>query len=286
MNPHRASFPRLLILAMSLPILCGALYVVAAGGREQAAGPARNPSADDSRPTPVLVELFTSEGCSSCPPADRLLGILETSQPVRGADIIVLSEHVDYWDRLGWKDRFSSPQFSQRQRAYSQSLSSGAYTPQMVVDGREEFIGSDARAARNIIAHLAQNPKGDVNVRLPPVAKKSSARNVSLEITIDDIPETFSGEPLSVMLAISENHLETAVRRGENSGRHIKHRGVVRQLKTIGRISPKNPEKFSTVAKVKLDRGWNRENLRAVVFVQGERSGQVAGVGAAPLTTK
>ena len=286
MNPHRASFPRLLILAMSLPILCGALYVVAAGGREPAAVPARSSTTGDSAPTPVLVELFTSEGCSSCPPADRLLGILETSQPVRGADIIVLSEHVDYWDRLGWKDRFSSPEYSQRQRTYSRSLGSGAYTPQMVVDGTEEFIGSDARAARNIIAHLAQNPKADVNVRLLPAAKKSPARNVSLEIEINGFPKAFSAEPFAVMLAISENGLETAVRRGENSGRHIKHRGVVRQLKTIGRISPKNPEKFSTVAKVMLDPGWNRENLRAVVFVQGERSGRVAGVVAAPLAIK
>ena len=283
MNPHRASFPRLLKLAMSLPILCGALYVVAAGGHEQAAGPARNPSADDSRPTPVLVELFTSEGCSSCPPADRLLGILETSQPVRGAEIIVLSEHVYYWDRLGWKDRFSSPEFSERQQAYSRSLASGAYTPQMAVDGMEEFIGSDARAARNIIAHVAQNPKADVNARLRPAAKKGSPRTVSLEIEVNNIPEAFSGEPLSVMLAITENGLETAVGRGENSGRHIKHTGVVRQLRTIGRIKQKTPGRFSTVAKVKHDPGWNRENLRAVVFVQGERSGRVAGVGATSL---
>ena len=173
MNPHRVSFPCLLTLTISLLILCGAPCVVAADGREQAAGPARSSATDDSAPAPVLVELFTSEGCSSCPPADRLLGILETSQPVRGAGIIVLSEHVDYWDRLGWKDRFSSPQFSLRQRAYSRSLSSGAYTPQMVVDGREEFIGSDAPAARDIIAHLAQNPKADVNVGLLPTAKKA-----------------------------------------------------------------------------------------------------------------
>ena len=286
MNPDRVSFPPLLTLATSLLILCGALYVLDAGGRGQAAVPAPDPTADGSALSPVLVELFTSEGCSSCPPADRLLEILETSQPVRGAEIIVLSEHVDYWDRLGWKDRFSSPQFSLRQRAYSQSLSSGAYTPQMVVDGKEELVGSGARAARGIIAHLAQEPKADVNVWLLPAAERSSPRSVSLEVEISGFPEAFRAEPLSVMLAISENGLETAVRRGENSGRHIKHRGVVRQLKTIGHIRRNGPQKFSTVAKVKLDPGWNRENLRAVVFVQGERSGRIAGVGAAPFRAK
>ena len=283
MNPHRISFPHLLTVGISLLFLGGGLYVADAGDRKRAAAPAGG-STDDPPPTTlVLVELFTSEGCSSCPPADRLLGILETSQPVRGAEIIVLSEHVDYWDRLGWKDRFSSPEFSERQRAYSRSLASGAYTPQMVVDGMEEFIGSDARAARNIIAHVAQNPKADVNARLRPASKKGSPRTVSLEIEVNNIPEAFSGEPLSVMLAITENGLETAVGRGENSGRHIKHTGVVRQLRTIGRIKQKNPGRFSTVAKVKHDPGWNRENLRAVVFVQGERSGRVAGVGAVSL---
>lgn len=284
MNPHRISFPHLLTVGISLLFLGGGLYVADAGDRKRAAAPAGG-SADDPPPTAVLVELFTSEGCSSCPPADRLLGILETSQPVRGAEIIVLSEHVDYWDRLGWKDRFSSPEFSERQRAYSRSLGSGAYTPQMVVDGMEEFIGSDARAAHNIVVHVAQNPKANVNVRPLPAGKKGSPRTVSLEIEVNNIPEAFSGEPLSVMLAITENGLETAVGRGENSGRHIKHTGVVRQLRTIGRIKQKNPGRFSTVAKVKHDPGWNRENLRAVVFVQGERSGRVAGVGAASLGT-
>ena len=283
MNPHHISVPRLLTLAISLLLLGGGLYVADAGDREHAAEPAGSSATNDPPPTPVLVELFTSEGCSSCPPADRLLGILETSQSVRGAEIIVLSEHVDYWDRLGWKDRFSSPEFSERQRAYSRSLGSGAYTPQMVVDGSGEFIGSDARAARNIVAHVAQYPKADVNARLRPAAKKGSPRTVSLEIEVNNIPEAFSGEPLSVMLAITENGLETAVGRGENSGRHIKHTGVVRQLRTIGRIKQKNPGRFSTVAKVKHDPGWNHENLRAVVFVQGERSGRVAGVGAVSL---
>ena len=110
-----------------------------------------------SGPTPVILELFTSEGCSDCPPADTLLETLIATQPVPGVEIIGLGQHVDYWDRLGWKDRFSSAALTNRQQLYQTRFNTESiYTPQMVVDGRAEFVGSDAGAARRALEKYAR----------------------------------------------------------------------------------------------------------------------------------
>src|SRR5947207_13661061 len=116
-------------------------------------------------PTPVVVELFTSEGCESCPPADLLLRQLASTQPVTRAQIIPLSLHVDYWDQLGWKDRFTSALLTNRQRVYGTRFNlDSVYTPQMVIDGRSELVGSDAGAARKAIAKAAATAHGVVRI--------------------------------------------------------------------------------------------------------------------------
>jgi hypothetical protein len=121
-------------------------------------------AAEPSPRVPVLAELFTSEGCPSCPPADLMLMELDRKQPVRKAQIIVLSEHVDYWNGLGWSDPFSSAQFSARQTAYSKALKSEVYTPQLVIDGSEQLVGSDTGAILAAITRAASRPKLPIKI--------------------------------------------------------------------------------------------------------------------------
>jgi hypothetical protein len=215
---------------------------------------------------PVILELFTSEGCSSCPPADTLLASLSRGQPVAGADVIALELHVDYWNYLGWSDPFSDPAHALRQRAYGDAFKQRAiYTPQLVVDGHAELLGSSGDAAREAIAAAARAPKARVTI----------ARNDGgLAITVAALPEP--SEPASVWLAITEEGLHTDVPRGENSGSRLAHGPIVRRLSRVGAATPT----FSGTAPAALDPAWKRENVRAVVFVQRDRSLQIVGASA------
>jgi hypothetical protein len=218
--------------------------------------------------TPVLVELFTSEGCSSCPPADKLLQALEAGQPVAGAHIIVLSEHVDYWDRLGWRDPFSSAQFTERQQDYSRLFrDAGPYTPEMVVDGVVGFTGNDRAEALRTIAHAARAAKAAVRV---------SGGAGKLSIDADAVKHG-----ADVMLAITERNLLSQVARGENAGRRLTHTAVVRSLRVIGKARPGEP--FHTETAAPLDKAWKGENLHVVVWLQEHSSRRVLGAAEIPL---
>jgi len=229
----------------------------------------------DQGSTPVLVELFTSEGCSSCPPADELLGHLDKTQPVRGANIIALEEHVDYWDGLGWKDPFSSETATARQTEYGEAFGGKeVYTPQMVVDGRTEFIGSSDDDALREIRAAIRTPK-------PAIQLSWQKDDDTLAIHVEPLAKAEPGNDVRLFLVIAENMLHSNVRRGENAGRALEHDGVARQFVSLGKIAAPSSGFSSTIA-VQTAREWNRANLRAVVFVQDQRSRHILAAAAIP----
>lgn len=218
----------------------------------------------------VVVELFTSEGCSSCPPADALLGHLRQDLAGNGVEVIPLGLHVDYWNSLGWKDRFSSAEFSHRQEQYSRKLGTdGPYTPQMIVDGETEFVGNDAGRARAAISDAAERPAAAA-IQLSPAADK-------LAVQAKASSSAVSG---TVLLAITEDNLSTKVGAGENNGRELRHAAVVRQLRTLGQMQG---GAFKAEVPLTLEKDWKRDDLRAVVFVQQGDAGKILGATSVPL---
>lgn len=178
---------------------------------------------------PVLAELFTSEGCSSCPPADALLLQLDQLQPVPGARVIVMSEHVDYWNQLGWKDPYSSAEFSRRQGEYARALGSEVFTPQIVIDGREQFVGSNGHDIQASIARAAA--KGKAPVRILEAKRDGAEALVKLSI-----PPLGKGKA-EVWVAMAETRASSSVSKGENRGRTLDHVAVVRTLTKIAAVS-------------------------------------------------
>jgi len=224
---------------------------------------------------PVIVELFTSEGCSSCPPADALLSRLERTQPVAGAHIIALEEHVDYWNQLGWKDPFSSAQFHVRQNDYAVAAHvENIYTPQMVVNGQVGFDGGDADRASQEIARAAQTQLTTVELKTTPNAKDAELVDLAVRVTN---PKNAKLHDANLYLAVTENDLTTHVGAGENAGRTLRHAAVVRSFGAIGRIDSKGANQGNVVSTLKLPREWRRENLRAVVFVQEKDTYRITG---------
>ncbi|WP_169746943.1 DUF1223 domain-containing protein [Edaphobacter aggregans] len=246
------SAPLLLLLPLTLP----------------AQSPAPKPSTTQPR-TPVLVELFTSEGCSSCPPADKLLATLQKQQPVANARIIVLEEHVDYWDRTGWRDRFSSSLFAERQNLYAPRLKfDDPYTPQMVVDGTAQFLGSDPSKAIASITQAAQSPKIPLSLSQPAVDGKHISCSVSAA-TGSDLPR---GDLYAVLV---DPTASTEVKSGENGGRHLDLVSVVRSFQRVGKIQDlsKGPVSFKLTAPT----DESAAHMRLVVFAQLPDQGAIRG---------
>jgi len=260
-------------------LLAASLAVVALSTGWPAHSSAHSQLSNSTSRQPVIVELFTSEGCSSCPPADSLLKELSEDQSIDGAEIIALEEHVDYWNHLGWADPFSSPDFSRRQQDYTTTLpDGGVYTPQMIVDGRAQFVGSNSRDAREQIRSAASHPKP--RLLLTPIAS-SNPHSRSFELRPDPAnPLTGSSHP-ELWLAITEADLRSNVTAGENSGEALQHAPVVRLLRKLQTVQA------PSVAPLRVDfdlrNNWNPNHLTAVVFLADSRSRRILAAGRFPL---
>ena len=195
----------------------------------------------------------------------------------------LLSEHVDYWNRLGWVDPFASTRFTGRQRAYAARFrEASVYTPQMVVDGRVGFVGSDREQALRAIAEAARQPKAKVVLALGADHRGPSGNQVQISVFLEGHPGPRVAAPAEVFLAITESGLHAQVLRGENAGRRLEHTGVVRKLIELGHTEAKTGG-FTAMPEVLLEPDWNREHLRVIVFVQVAGCGPVLGSAALSL---
>jgi hypothetical protein len=221
-------------------------------------------SGDSATAEPVLVELFTSEGCSSCPPADALLRTLDNTQPVAGVQLIVLGEHVDYWDDLGWKDTYSSHAFTVRQQTYADRLRvDGPYTPQMVVDGNFQFVGSDRERANQAFEKARALPK--VMIKISSLKVENGTLRAHIET--DALPS-----PAEVFIALALDHAQSQVLHGENGGHRLEHVAVVRNLVKLGNAS--RGETFSKDLSLAVTPD---QPYRLIAFVQELKQGKILG---------
>ena len=227
-------------------------------------------AADSRGDVPVLLELFTSEGCSSCPPADALLGKLDASQGVAGVQPIVLSEHVDYWNHDGWKDVYSSSFFTSRQGDYVRRLGlRDAYTPQMVVDGAAQVNGSDGRA----VAGALETARGRMKVPVRIVSVAADGKTLRVHLSVDALPAEFKTGKANLFVAVALNRAESHVSAGENKGRDIRHVAVAESIEKVGTVEKGKSFDREVVVKLKSDPA----NLRVVAFVQEADAGEVMG---------
>jgi hypothetical protein len=222
---------------------------------------------------PVVLELFTSEGCSSCPPADDVLSALAKQQPVPGVQVIALGMHVTYWDNQGWKDPASLVMATERQQEYGRVFGPDRmYTPQAVIDGREELVGSDASGVKRAIVRAAQQPHAHLSLK-----SSLDGDALSVQVTVIDLPAALK-EPLEAKLLITEDDLTSIVKRGENGGRTLHNDAVVRLLSssTVG-------DQRALMYHVALAPAWRRDRLHVNALLQGKKTLRIWGAASAPV---
>lgn len=272
-------------LALAVAILGGGSFWMANGQSVKSLAPLGASSSTtmaapaSSNGALVVAELFTSEGCSSCPPADDLLSVLVQKQPVPGVTVIGMSEHVEYWNDGGWIDPFSSSTYGRRQNDYRVKAFPGAglYTPQIIVDGRLARIGNDVTGVYGALLTAAKSPKAQVNLTAAP-----EAGGLQVHVSLNIPPEVTVSQAADVVLAVTEDNLQSDVSRGENHGEHLKHTAVVRTLQVAGTVTPQTTTQVRTwsgSATIPVMPEWKPKDLRVVGFLQEQQSRRILGAG-------
>jgi hypothetical protein len=245
-------------------VLAAALLTISASCRDMysQALPAEAPH------SVVVVELFTSEGCSSCPPADAVLQKIHLKQTPQRQLILGISEHVTYWDRLGWKDPYSQDAFTERQERYASRLTAGGpYTPQMVVDGRDQFVGSDVVALQRALLRDAQRPQ--TALRIVSSTRTSNGSNITF--TLDP-----SSQPLDIFAVVTDDTDRSEVLRGENSGRSLVHVSVARSIMRVAEVpaGTHQARSITVLAPASID---GNKGHHLILFAQEEHQGGIVG---------
>jgi len=230
----------------------------------------RSISSINDNPGFAVLELFTSEGCSSCPPADELVARIQ--KEAGDKPVYVLAYHVDYWNRLGWKDAFSQPEFSKRQYQYHRLFSSQVYTPQLIINGNSEFVGSDEKVISDAVKqNLNGTPSDSLNI-------KAQQQNGRLKLDYE-IKGKASGNQLVV--AIVQKHATSKVNAGENEGRILSHVQIVRSLQTFDLKSGQ-----SGTQNIQLPADFNSTEWEVIGLIQNSDTGVISAAARAALEQK
>ncbi|HTX76268.1 MAG TPA: DUF1223 domain-containing protein [Terracidiphilus sp.] len=238
-------------------------------------GQAPNTSSSSASVTPVLVELFTSEGCSDCPPADNLLARLDREQPIPGVHVIVLSEHVTYWNHDGWTDPFSMTEMDERQNDYVVRFHlQSSYTPQAVVDGAEQMVGSNGPQLVRAVEHEASLPGKSLAITAANMDKGS----VHFSLQAPD------GKGDHLYAVVAQDVARSEVPSGENAGRTLHHVAVVREIRALN--SKDADGRQISISTGSVDRHPGSGAVRLVVFLQDPRSGRVEAAAEQPLSAE
>lgn len=249
-------------------LLVALAVLLVAAMTSQRMDPAKAPT---DHPGTVVVELFTSQGCSSCPPAERVLSTIG-SEDFRGRTVIPLAYHVDYWDSLGWRDPFSTARWTERQQQYAQTMkSTQVYTPQVIINGTEQMVGS---AERPIHAEIERQLKGGDRgvVSIDDVARRGNTLDVKLHARLDrGVPDA------DLVIAVFESGLTTAIQRGENANRTLTNDFIVRWQAHAADVHP-NADAATTVS-IPIAREWG-PHLGVAAFLQDPKTLAIYGSAA------